>query len=314
MSTAAAPSTSSPSSPLRLDGNVASAAVRESIKSEVSSLLSASSSSSPPLPPPSLAVILVGTRKDSQTYVNAKTKACKECGIVPHQYNLEESTTQEQLLELVQKLNNDSSIHGILIQLPLPSHCNSTELIATLSPSKDVDGLTSMNAGDLLRCGSSAHLIACTPLGCMELLKHYNISIEGKYAVVVGRSDLVGKPIAQLLLSQNATVTICHSKTKNLPAILQQADIVIAAIGKPEYVRGEWVKPDCVIVDVGINAKPDESKKLGYRLVGDVAFDECVKQGVSAISPVPGGVGPMTVAMLMKNTLKAWKRQTKLEK
>lgn len=257
---------------------------------------------------PTLAVILVGGRKDSQTYVNMKTKACAEVGIGAKQYDLPDTTTTEELLTLVASLNADPTINGILVQLPLPSHCSADRVIASLSPLKDVDGLTQSSAGALFLHGTSAPLIPCTPLGCLALLDHYNIAIEGRHCVVIGRSNLVGKPVAQLLLSRNGTVTTVHSRTVKLEEEVRRGDIVVAAIGKGEWVKGEWFKEGAVVIDVGINAKDDATKKAGYRLVGDVDF-ESAKGRVSAITPVPGGVGPCTVAMLIKNTIAAYKLQ-----
>ena len=208
----------------------------------------------------------------------------------------------------MQRLNDDAAVSGILVQLPLPAHCNADRVIAALHPLKDADGLTQSSAGSLLIHGLSAPLIPCTPLGCIELLDAYSIPIEGKHAVVIGRSNLVGKPVAQLLLSRNATVTTVHSRTTELAEHVRRADIVVAAIGKAEWVQADWLKDGAVVVDVGINAKDDASKKLGYRLVGDVDFEKA-KQRVSAITPVPGGVGPMTVAMLIRNTVRAYRLQ-----
>lgn len=215
---------------------------------------------------------------------------------------------QEEILAVVHRLNNDVAVNGILVQLPLPPHCNADRVIAALHPLKDADGLTQSSAGALLLHGLSAPLIPCTPLGCIQLLDAYNIPIEGKHAVVIGRSNLVGKPVAQLLLSRNATVTTVHSKTTELAEHVRRADIVVAAIGKAEWVQADWLKQGAVVVDVGINAKDDASKKLGYRLVGDVDYERA-KHRVTAITPVPGGVGPMTVAMLIQNTVKAYRLQ-----
>lgn len=218
------------------------------------------------------------------------------------------ASVQEEILALVKRLNDDPSVSGILVQLPLPSHCSADRVISALHPLKDADGLTQSSAGALLTHGLSAPLIPCTPLGCIRLLDAYRIPIEGKHAVVIGRSNLVGKPVAQLLLSRNATVTTVHSRTTELAEHVKRADIVVAAIGKAEWVQASWLKQGAVVVDVGINAKDDASKKLGYRLVGDVDF-ESAKNCVSAITPVPGGVGPMTVAMLIHNTVRAYRLQ-----
>jgi 5,10-methylene-tetrahydrofolate dehydrogenase/methenyl tetrahydrofolate cyclohydrolase len=236
---------------------------------------------------PGLAVILVGERKDSQTYVNMKTKACEEIGIEAIQINLPATVQTQELLDTIRKLNADTKINGILVQLPLPSHVDTEKVIANIAPEKDVDGLTLTNAGELFQKGDGAPLIPCTPLGCLYLLDAYKIPIEGKFAVVIGRSALVGKPMMQLLFSRNATVVCCHSRTKDLPSIVGQADIVVAAIGKPEFVKGEWLKPGAVVIDVGINPVDDATKKSGYRLVGDVDFTAS-KSKCSAITPVPG--------------------------
>jgi len=258
--------------------------------------------------PPCLAVMLVGERKDSQAYVRNKKKACEECGIKSIGIDLPATASQEQIIQEVKKLSDDPSINGILVQLPLPKHVNHRAVLESITPLKDVDGLTGMNHGSLFIHGLEAGLVPCTPLGVMRLLQDSNISAEGKHAVVLGRSNLVGKPLALLLLSRNATVTICHSKTKDLPIILGQADILIAAVGIANFVKGEWLKPGAVVIDVGINAFNDPSTKKGYRLVGDTDYESC-KKVASAITPVPGGVGPMTVAMLMSNTIRAWELQ-----
>ena len=267
-----------------IDGTKTAQKVRNELKEQVDELKKTNSVS------PCLAVVLVGERKDSQTYVNMKTKACNECGIIPVQHNVSADITEAELSQLVVQLNNDSSVNGILIQLPLPSHINQFNIIQLIDSNKDVDGLTLISAGQVYSHGMAADLIACTPLGCINLLDEYKINISGANAVVLGRSQLVGKPIASLLLSRNATVTMCHSKTKDMPDVIRRADIVIAAIGKPLYVKRDWLKPGAVVIDVGINAVDDASKKSGYRLVGDVDYDNC-KDVCSAITPVPGGVG-----------------------
>jgi len=200
-------------------------------------------------------------------------------------------------------------VHGILVQLPVPAHINQELIFKAIHPHKDVDGLGELNQGALAKIGHKAPLIACTPLGCLKILDYMKYDLQGKHVVVLGRSILVGKPVALLLLSRDATVTICHSKTKDLPTIVRQADVVVAAIGQPEFVKGSWLKPGAVVLDVGMNAVEDSSKKTGHRLVGDVDFKEA-KKVAGAITPVPGGVGPMTVAMLLTNTLKAYHLQT----
>jgi len=289
-----------------INGNETAKSLRGEMKVEIDAIRASN-----PAVLPTLAVILVGLRKDSQTYVNMKTKACAEVGLNAKQYDLPAETSQEELLSLVHKLNDDEGIHGILVQLPLPQQINADVIIGAIKASKDVDGLTTENAGDLLRNGHRAHLIPCTPLGCMQLLERYNVDPAGKHAVVIGRSALVGKPVAQLLLSRDATVTMCHSKTRNLEEIVRSADIVVAAVGRAATVKGTWFKPGAVVLDVGTNAVDDPTKKAGYRLVGDVEFDVAKKEGkVAAMTPVPGGVGPMTVTMLLRNTIKAYKQQT----
>jgi len=247
---------------------------------------------------PGLAVVLVGDNPASKVYVGQKEKACKEVGFESFLYRLPEETTQQELLELVAKLNEDPKVHGILVQLPLPKHLNETEVIEAIRPEKDVDGFHPMNLGKLVAGLPCA--VPCTPKGIMYLLEYYGIEIEGKNAVVVGRSNIVGKPVTHLLLQKNATVTICHSRTKNLEAITQEADILVVAAGKPHFITQHMVKKGAVVVDVGIN-------RLESGLVGDVDFDG-VRMKASWITPVPGGVGPMTIAMLLQNTLEMYER------
>jgi len=258
----------------------------------------------------SLHVILVGSRKDSQTYVRMKTKACEEVGIDGVQHTLPEDTTQDAVLDLIKKLNEDSNVNGILVQLPLPSHMDSEVVLKHLDPRKDVDGLHEVSQGLLFKFGDKAPLIPCTPSGCLLLLDHIGYNLSGKRAVVIGRSILVGKPMSFLLLSRDATVTVCHSKTADIANIVKEADVLIVAMGKANFVKGDWIKPGAVVIDVGINAVDDKTKKQGYRLVGDVDY-EAAKKVASHITPVPGGVGPMTVAVLLKNTLKAYQLQNK---
>ena len=294
-----------------INGNIVAKALRAEMKSEVDAMRAALGpdvSGTEGLP--TLAVVLVGLRKDSQMYVHMKTKACAEVGVNASQYDLPAETSQDVLLELVAKLNADVNTNGILVQLPLPDHLDADAILAAIDPAKDVDGLTAANAGDLLRNGHKARLIPCTPLGCLALLDHYKFEISGKHAVVVGRSALVGKPVAQLLLSRDATVTMCHSKTPDLEAQVRQADIVVAAIGRASTLKGHWFKQGAIVLDVGTNAVDDPTKRAGYRLVGDVEF-EAAKMGgqVKALTPVPGGVGPMTVTMLLRNTIRAFEQQ-----
>lgn len=243
---------------------------------------------------PGLAVVLVGEDPASEIYVRNKHKACEEVGIYSRVIKLPEDTKEEDLLKLIDELNQDSALDGILVQLPLPKQIDSDKVIERILPNKDVDGFHPVNAGKLLT--GQAGFVSCTPLGILELIKSTGIDISGKEAVVIGRSNIVGKPVAHLLLQENATVTICHSKTKNLKEVCQRADILVAAIGKPQLITADYVKGGAVVIDVGINRLPDG------KLVGDVAF-ETVKEKASYITPVPGGVGPMTITMLLANTL-----------
>lgn len=253
---------------------------------------------------PGLATVLVGDRVDSATYVASKQKACQELGMESFHYPLPADVSQAELEQLVQKLNDDPGVSGILVQLPLPAHLDEERVLQLISIEKDVDGFSPLNIGRLAQKGRKPLFVPCTPSGCIYLLEQAGVEIEGANAVVLGRSNIVGMPAALLLTSLNATVTICHSRTQDLPNIIHRADILIAAIGKAEMVRGDWIKPGAAVIDVGMNNKPDPTKKRGYRLVGDVNFDEA-KEIAGWITPVPGGVGPMTIAMLMKNTLKA---------
>lgn len=251
---------------------------------------------------PGLATVLVGERKDSQTYVRMKKKACAEVGITSFSNDLPEDISQEELLSVVRSLNDNPDIHGILVQLPLPDHIDDEGILGAVSLEKDVDGFHPINIGRLSMKRRTPLFVPCTPKGCIELLDRSGIEIEGKHAVVLGRSNIVGLPVAMLLLHRNATLTICHSRTKNLADVVREADILIAAVGRAEMVRGDWIKAGAAIIDVGINPVDDATRKRGYRLVGDVAFDEA-QEVAAAITPVPGGVGPMTIAMLLRNTL-----------
>jgi 5,10-methylene-tetrahydrofolate dehydrogenase/methenyl tetrahydrofolate cyclohydrolase len=251
---------------------------------------------------PGLGIILVGTRKDSETYVRMKKKACVDIGIKNFDILLSEDVSEEEIIYNIELMNRNDEIHGILVQLPLPKHINESKVTGHVSLEKDVDGFHPNNIGKLALKQLNNLLVPCTPEGCIELLDRYNIEISGKNVVVLGRSNIVGMPISLLLLHRNATVSICHSKTKNIKEITKTADILVTACGKAQLVNNEYIKKDCVIVDVGINSIPDASKKSGYRLVGDTDFDS-VKDIVSAITPVPGGVGPMTIAMLLKHTV-----------
>ena len=251
---------------------------------------------------PGLAVLLVGVRKDSQTYVRFKKKGAADCGFFSHVSTLPEDTTLEKILEEVESLNQRDDIHGILVQLPLPKHIDEEKVLRAVRVDKDVDGFSPSNIGGLAMAGGKPLATPCTPSGIIELLKRTNISLSGKRAIVLGRSNIVGLPISLLLMRLDATVTMAHSRTVDLPERIKESDIVVSAIGKPMFVKGEWLKPGCVVIDVGINAYDDPTKKLGYRLVGDVEY-ESAKKVASWITPVPGGVGPMTIAMLMRNTL-----------
>jgi methylenetetrahydrofolate dehydrogenase (NADP+) / methenyltetrahydrofolate cyclohydrolase len=256
---------------------------------------------------PGLAVVLVGEDAASQVYVRSKAKQTVQVGMRSFEYKLSAGTPQTELLGLIAQLNANPAVHGILVQLPLPNHIDSDVVIAKIDPDKDVDGLHVINAGRL--AAGLPGLVPCTPLGCLLLLKDVLPTLAGLDAVVVGRSNLVGKPIAQLLLQQNCTVTIAHSRTKNLPDVCRRADILIAAVGKAEMIRGDWIKPGATVIDVGINRIATSEGKS--RLIGDVAFAEA--QSVAGlITPVPGGVGPMTIACLLRNTVTAARRQAKL--
>ena len=254
---------------------------------------------------PGLAVVLVGEDPASAVYVRSKGKACREVGMESFEHRLPADTTQETLIELVEQLNDNPAVDGILVQLPLPDGLDDKKVIDMIDPDKDVDGFHPVNAGRLA-IGANA-LTPCTPLGSLMLLKDRIGDLSGKEAVVIGRSNIVGKPMAQLLLQENATVTLAHSRTVDLPAVIRRADIVVAAVGRPNMVRGDWLKPGAVVIDVGINRiASDEPGKT--RLVGDVAFDEA-ESVAGAITPVPGGVGPMTIAVLLRNTLVAASRR-----
>ena len=277
--------------------------------------------------------MLVGNRTDSQTYVRMKQKACADCGMISYLKEFKDTNTitEETLLETIHAWNADDTVHGILIQLPLPPNINEAKILSAVLPSKDVDGLHPANVACLFNTAthntnSSSNTtqvqklnwkefesipfhIPCTPQGCIELLDRSSISIEGKHAVVIGRSNLVGLPVAMLLLHRNATVTVVHSKTTNIESIVRSADIVVAAVGRAHMVKGSWLKPGCAVIDVGINSVEDASSKRGYKLVGDVEYD-MAKNVAGYITPVPGGVGPMTIAMLLRNTLNSWRRAT----
>jgi 5,10-methylene-tetrahydrofolate dehydrogenase/methenyl tetrahydrofolate cyclohydrolase len=253
---------------------------------------------------PGLATVLVGENPASKVYVRNKQKACAEVGIQSFGFNLPGDASQEEVEALVRKLNADPAVNGILVQLPLPQHLDEEKVLVSIDLTKDVDGFHPVNIGRLAQKGREPVFVPCTPAGCMVLLEEAGVQIAGANAVVLGRSNIVGMPVALLLVKANATVTIVHSRTKNLPEVVREADILISAIGQTEFVKKEWVKPGAYVIDVGINQVEDATAKRGYRLVGDVAFDE-VSEVAAAITPVPGGVGPMTIAMLLKNTLHA---------
>ncbi len=277
-----------------IDGKAISAKVKEEVKAEVArDGLNVG-----------LAVVIVGDDPASRVYVNNKKKACEFCGIKSFEYALPAETTEKELLELVDTLNADKNVNGILVQLPLPGHLDEKKVIERISPLKDVDAFHESNVGKIM-IGNYAFL-PCTPAGCMELIHSTGTDVSGKNCVVIGRSNIVGKPMAMLLLHENGTVTICHSKTKDLASICARADILIAAVGRPNFVTADMVKPGAVVIDVGIN-RLDTGK-----LCGDVKFDE-VSEKAGYITPVPGGVGPMTIAMLMRNTVTAWRIQNEVK-
>jgi len=253
---------------------------------------------------PGLATVLVGENPASQVYVRSKQKACVEVGIESFGYELPKEAGQAEVEKLVRQLNADPAINGILVQLPLPSGYDEEAVLSAISIEKDVDGFHPLNIGRLAQKGRDPLFVPCTPEGVMYMLEQELNSLEGANAVVLGRSNIVGMPVALLLVRSNATVTICHSRSRDLPAIVRNADILVAAVGKPEMVRGDWIKPGAVVIDVGINRVEDATKPRGYRLVGDVCYEETA-QVARAITPVPGGVGPLTIAMLLKNTLRA---------
>lgn len=273
-----------------IDGKLVSAKVKEQVRNEVAALKEQGIT-------PGLAVIIVGDDPASRVYVNNKKKACADVGFYSEEYALPAETTMEQLLGLIDELNTRKDINGILCQLPLPKHLDEKEVINRIDSSKDVDAFSPVNVGKITI--GEYDFLPCTPAGVMELLAHYNISAEGKNCVVIGRSNIVGKPMALLLLHQNGTVTVCHSRTQNLADVCKNADILVAAVGKANFVTADMVKDGAVVIDVGMN-------RLDGKLCGDVKFDEVSKKA-SYITPVPGGVGPMTIGMLMKNTLKAAK-------
>lgn len=284
-----------------IDGKSIAAEIRSGIASEVQRAVAAGK------PRPGLATVLVGDNPASHTYVRAKRKACAEVGIDSFAHELPASAAQAEVEELVSSLNADYRVHGILVQLPLPAGLDEEAVLKAVGIEKDVDGFHPLNIGRLAQKGRHPLFVPCTPAGCMVLLERAGARLDGARAVVLGRSNIVGMPVALLLVRENATVTICHSRTKDLPAVCREADVLIAAIGRAEMVRGDWIKPGAHVIDVGINRVDDPGRQQGYRLVGDVAFSEAVEVA-GAITPVPGGVGPMTIALLLQNTLHAARR------
>ena len=281
-----------------IDGKKLAETIKQEIKTAIEARVQAD------IPIPGLATVLVGNDPASRTYVANKIKTTAALGIRSYSYELEEDCPQEKLLDLIHELNENPDVQGILVQLPLPDHLSEDEVLHAISPKKDVDGIHPYNAGLLTRKYSEPLFYPCTPSGVIRMIQSVCPDISGMKAAVIGRSSIVGMPTAMMLSRCNATPTICHSYTKNLDEICRESDIIVAAAGSPGLIRGNWIKPGAIIIDVGINHIPDESKPRGYRLVGDVEFEEAVKYA-GAISPVPGGVGPMTIAMLMANTLKA---------
>jgi len=298
-----------------IDGTAIALKVRNEVKEKVAARLAAGKSQ------PGLATVLVGERIDSATYVSMKQKACAELGMTSFHKPVPADISQEDLEKLIKELNADPKVHGILVQLPLPSHLDEERVLQLISIEKDVDGFSPINLGRLAQKGREPLFVPCTPYGCIYLLKEAGVTIKGANAVVLGRSNIVGMPAALLLIKEDATVTVVHSRTKDIPAVMKNADIIIAAIGRAEMVRGDWIKPGAAVIDVGINGVPKLgpdgqqmiSPKTGkpmQKLVGDVNYEEA-KEVAGFITPVPGGVGPMTIAMLMANTLRAAEIQEK---
>ncbi|MBT4698520.1 MAG: bifunctional methylenetetrahydrofolate dehydrogenase/methenyltetrahydrofolate cyclohydrolase FolD [Proteobacteria bacterium] len=281
-----------------IDGKKFAQELRNEIKKEIESIKKTRNTT------PGLTVVLVGNHTPSEIYVRNKELSAKEVGITSEVIRFESSITQEKLIEVIHGLNKDKKVHGILVQLPLPPHINGSKIIEEIDPKKDVDGFHPVNVGNLSSGKDS--LVPCTPLGSYLLIKNVQKNLTGLEALIIGRSNLNGKPMAQLLLKEDCTVTIGHSKTKNLKELCQKADIVVAAVGRANLVKGDWVKEGAIVIDVGINREEDKTEKKGYKIVGDVEFDSVVKKA-RAITPVPGGVGPMTIACLLNNTLKAFK-------
>ncbi|MFC1878314.1 bifunctional methylenetetrahydrofolate dehydrogenase/methenyltetrahydrofolate cyclohydrolase FolD [Chloroflexota bacterium] len=283
-----------------IDGRAIANELREEIAQDVAEMVAAGK------PRPGLATVLVGVDPASGQYVRMKQKACAKLGIESFGYDLSADATQEEVETLVKELNANPAVNGILVQLPLPGHLDEERVLNAISLEKDVDGFHPVNLGRLAQKGRESLFVPCTPAGCIYLLKKMGVELSGANAVVLGRSNIVGMPVALLLVKENATVTICHSRTKDLKGVVREADVLIAAVGRPEMVRADWVKPGAAVIDVGSNQIEDPSTKKGYRWVGDVAFDE-VKEVAGMISPSPGGVGPMTITMLLANTVRSAK-------
>jgi 5,10-methylene-tetrahydrofolate dehydrogenase/methenyl tetrahydrofolate cyclohydrolase len=281
-----------------IDGNAIAEQLRLKTAAEIEEMVNKG------LPHPGLAAVLVGERKDSQSYVSMKRKRAGEIGIESFGYTLPATASQEEVESLVRELNADPKVNGILVQLPLPAHLDDEKVLNAISIEKDVDGFHPLNIGRLAQKGREPLFVPCTPDGVMYLIEQTGTPFKGANAVVLGRSNIVGMPAALLLVKRDATVTICHSRSKDLPGICRQADILVAAVGRAEMVRGDWIKPGAVVIDVGTNAVDDPTAKRGYRWVGDVCFEEA-KEVAGWITPVPGGVGPMTIAMLLRNTVRS---------
>jgi 5,10-methylene-tetrahydrofolate dehydrogenase/methenyl tetrahydrofolate cyclohydrolase len=287
-----------------IDGTAIAADIRQTIAARVAELSAATGRK------PGLATVLVGEDPASQAYVRMKGKNSVEAGMESFSYKLPATASQAEVESLVRDLNANPAVNGILVQLPLPKHLDEEAILAAISLEKDVDGFHPVNIGRLVMKGRKPLFIPCTPKGCLVLLERSGVKLEGANAVVLGRSNIVGMPVASLLLHANATVTTCHSRSKDLPGICRSADVLVAAVGKAGMVRGDWIKPGAVVIDVGVNRVDDPTKKSGYRLVGDVNFEEVVEVA-GMITPVPGGVGPMTIAMLLQNTLDGFERTVK---
>ena len=281
-----------------IDGTAIAQKVRDQVAADVEALVAVGKQK------PGLATVLVGDNPASDVYVRMKQKACAKAGIESFGHRLPQTATQEEVEKLVAELNANPHVNGILVQLPLPSHLDEERVLRMISLEKDVDGFHPINIGRLAQKGREPLFVPCTPAGCIVLLDEMGVPIRGANAVVLGRSNIVGMPVALLLVGRDATVTICHSRSKDLPGIVRQADILVAAVGRPNMVKADWVKPGAAVIDVGVNRVDDPTNEKGYKLVGDVDFDE-VKEVAGMITPVPGGVGPMTIAMLLRNTVRA---------